>query len=399
MKLSAKIILIFLISINASLAQTNPTIETTRVADNLYKMFIYVSSRSSVNLFAFIGSDGVLLIDAGYTFSTDLIKTELKKITDKKIRYIINTHRDGDHTGGNKILGEEAVIISHQNYNSGLPGISVIDSLKMNFNGENILINYLPGHTKTDLVVSFQNANTAFIGDLIFTDSFPLVHPYGDIYLYEKALLSLSKMFDENTKILAGHGRDLMNSDIIVYKKMFNDTKNIVLKEIKKGKMPDEVKQAKVLRDWENWNSKLFPEMNADAWIDNLYTALKEGSKLSAYNYLKNTYDKNGVDEMLSAYRKIQSPKGKKHYFTENDFNNWGYALLGEQKINDAIEVFKINTEMFPSSANSFDSLGEAYMNAGNKELAIKYYEKSLELNPQNTNATEQLKKMQGGLK
>jgi CubicO group peptidase (beta-lactamase class C family) len=74
--------------------------------------------------------------------------------------------------------------------------------------------------------------------------------------------------------------------------------------------------------------------------------------------------------------------------------NGIGYALLQMRKIDDAIEVFKLNTIDFPDSANFWDSLAEGYMTNGEKESAIKYYEKSLELNPKNTNAVEQLKKL-----
>lgn len=71
-----------------------------------------------------------------------------------------------------------------------------------------------------------------------------------------------------------------------------------------------------------------------------------------------------------------------------------GYTLLRLKKVDDAIELFKQNTADFPDSANAWDSLAEAYLTKGEKELAIKYYEKSLELNPKNDGAIEQLKKL-----
>jgi tetratricopeptide (TPR) repeat protein len=104
--------------------------------------------------------------------------------------------------------------------------------------------------------------------------------------------------------------------------------------------------------------------------------------------------ESGGIDAMLAKYKELKQNKGKKYFFFEREINTWGYALLGENKLNEAIEVFKINTEMFPNSSNVYDSLAEAYMNAGNKQLTIKNYEKSLELNPQNTNAFEQLNKL-----
>jgi tetratricopeptide (TPR) repeat protein len=76
----------------------------------------------------------------------------------------------------------------------------------------------------------------------------------------------------------------------------------------------------------------------------------------------------------------------------ENDVNLWGYALLQRNKTKEAVEVLKFNAQLYPQSFNAYDSLGEAYMVNGDKELAIKNYEKSIELNPNNTNGTRMLK-------
>jgi tetratricopeptide (TPR) repeat protein len=80
--------------------------------------------------------------------------------------------------------------------------------------------------------------------------------------------------------------------------------------------------------------------------------------------------------------------------FRESELNTLGYQLLRMNKIIEAIEIFKLNVEAYPQSSNVYDSLGEAYMIQGNKEQAIMNYEKSLEINPENTNAVEMLKKL-----
>jgi tetratricopeptide (TPR) repeat protein len=76
--------------------------------------------------------------------------------------------------------------------------------------------------------------------------------------------------------------------------------------------------------------------------------------------------------------------------------NRVGYRLLERKRFKEAIEVFKLNVEDFPKSANVYDSLGEAYMVSGDKELAIQNYQRSIELNPDNGNAVEMLKKLRG---
>jgi tetratricopeptide (TPR) repeat protein len=80
----------------------------------------------------------------------------------------------------------------------------------------------------------------------------------------------------------------------------------------------------------------------------------------------------------------------------ENRFNMAGYNYLAVKKIKEAIEVFKLNVTLFPDSWNAYDSLGEAYAAEGNKELAIKNYERSIELNPKNDAGIAILKKLRG---
>jgi CubicO group peptidase (beta-lactamase class C family) len=80
---------------------------------------------------------------------------------------------------------------------------------------------------------------------------------------------------------------------------------------------------------------------------------------------------------------------------SEGELNTWGYKLVEQEKIKEAIEIFKLNTMLYPQSANTFDSLGEAYVISGNTELAIKNYKRSLELYPGNTNAVHMIKALE----
>ena len=97
----------------------------------------------------------------------------------------------------------------------------------------------------------------------------------------------------------------------------------------------------------------------------------------------------------MAKYREIKSDPENNLYFEESEFNAMGYNLTGAGKMKEAMEIFKLNVDMHPESANVYDSLAEAYMNSGDTENAIKYYKKSLELNPENTNAKEILKKLE----
>jgi CubicO group peptidase (beta-lactamase class C family) len=98
--------------------------------------------------------------------------------------------------------------------------------------------------------------------------------------------------------------------------------------------------------------------------------------------------------EGLKAAKEIYQNRDKELNILENDINNKGYELLSKNQIKEAKEFFEMNIFAFPKSANAYDSLAEAYMEQGDKESAIKYYEKSLSLNPDNINAKEMINKL-----
>ena len=102
----------------------------------------------------------------------------------------------------------------------------------------------------------------------------------------------------------------------------------------------------------------------------------------------------SGIKAGLDKYREIKTNEQVKLYFDEGEFNEFGYRLLNINSIEEAIEIFRLNVEMYPESANVYDKLGEAYMKDGQKDLAIKNYRKSLKLNPENDNARKMLKKL-----
>lgn len=220
---------------------------------------------------------------------------------------------------------------------------------------------------------------------------FPVVQPDGEVKQLEESILKLSKLYKDDIRIFPGHGKEIKSSYFIDYLDMIEGTKTLVLKAIKDGKLPDESKKDDILKNWRSYDSKLFVTLHAENWIDNLYASLDEGKEMSAIYVLRREYNRSGLYAMVELYKKISSVEKRLHIFNEVDFNRWGYELLAMDKTQDAIEVFKINIEIFPNSANAFDSYGEVYMNLGSLEFAKENYRKSLDLNPQNTNAEDQL--------
>jgi CubicO group peptidase (beta-lactamase class C family) len=101
-----------------------------------------------------------------------------------------------------------------------------------------------------------------------------------------------------------------------------------------------------------------------------------------------------GMQAALDLYAKVKAGKVAGYHADENTLNQLGYRLLGKKRMEDAIQVFKLNVQEYPKHWNCYDSLGEAYMVAGKKKLAIENYQKSVELNPENKGGIDALKKL-----
>jgi tetratricopeptide (TPR) repeat protein len=117
--------------------------------------------------------------------------------------------------------------------------------------------------------------------------------------------------------------------------------------------------------------------------------------KMPIAEVLMKTIQGKGIEVGLAEYRDLKARQEKLYDFSEPQLNNLGYQLLQAGKVKEAIEIFKLNVEAYPKAFNTYDSLGEAYMVSGNNELAIQNYKKSIELNPQNTNGVETLKRLE----
>lgn len=110
------------------------------------------------------------------------------------------------------------------------------------------------------------------------------------------------------------------------------------------------------------------------------------------YNIIK----QEGIDQAIALYDSLRSANDSVYDLSESELNTLGYEVLyGMRRIDDAISVFELNTRMYPSSSNVFDSLGEAMMVKGDKQSAIRNFKKALELDPSNQNSAMQLKKLQ----
>jgi tetratricopeptide (TPR) repeat protein len=127
-------------------------------------------------------------------------------------------------------------------------------------------------------------------------------------------------------------------------------------------------------------------------WVPQVKAAFDPRRSIS--ETLSGTIASSGVDAAVKQYRDLKAAQPTVYNFDEDELNSLGYRLLNAKKFNDAIRIFQLNVEAYPQSGNVYDSLGEAYMNAGNKPLAIANYQKSLQLNPKNAGAVSMLRKL-----
>jgi tetratricopeptide (TPR) repeat protein len=116
--------------------------------------------------------------------------------------------------------------------------------------------------------------------------------------------------------------------------------------------------------------------------------------RLSVAMKIAEVFNQESIDAAKAFYFKLKNEAEQEYSFSHLELNRLGYYYLGKEEIQKAIEIFEFNVELYPDVANTYDSLGEAYMVAGDKEKAIVNYEKSVELDPENTNGIERLKKL-----
>ena len=102
----------------------------------------------------------------------------------------------------------------------------------------------------------------------------------------------------------------------------------------------------------------------------------------------------DGLEAGIKKYYDLKKNEPQNYEFNERVLNALGYNYVRQSKLKEAIRIFQLNVEAYPQSSNVYDSLGEAYMLNGDKDLAIENYEKSFAINPGNNNAVEQLKKL-----
>ncbi len=222
---------------------------------------VYMLKGKGGNIGLSFGKESILMIDDQYAeLSQDILKA-IRKISDKPIKTLINTHFHGDHTGGNTAFKKEgAVIFSHEKTRerltgvvntdqkkideSALPMVTFTDNLQFHHNGETIQAFHIENaHTDGDVAIFFSKNNVIHTGDVFFNGSYPYIDTKsgGSIDGYIKGLEKIKMMSNEDTKIIPGHG-ELGNIDDLTFTiNMLNDIYKGVRFHQAKGKSLQDV--------------------------------------------------------------------------------------------------------------------------------------------------------------
>lgn len=140
----------------------------------------------------------------------------------------------------------------------------------------------------------------------------------------------------------------------------------------------------------------------SEAITNILYNQPYQKPKISIAETLFSTIKQKGITAALAQYRELKSKQFDSYNFAESELNDLGYGLINTGKTKEAVEIFKFNVEIFPQSANAYDSLAETYLRVGERQFAREFYRKALKVDPNYPNAkaaTEILKKLESDSK
>ncbi|PYT99565.1 MAG: MBL fold metallo-hydrolase [Acidobacteria bacterium] len=262
---------------------------------------IYMLEGAGGNIAASVGEDGIVIVDDQFAPLAEKIQRALKDIgvTDKPVRFVINTHYHGDHTGGNEPFNNAgSTIIAHDNVRkrletggtagngasikmenkpaakAALPIITFQHEVTVHLNGEDIRAMHFPsGHTDGDSIIFFPKNNVVHMGDDFVRYGFPFIDVAsgGSVQGIIDAMEKTSMQLPADVKVIPGHGALSNMDDVRAYTKMLKETTAVVQKALDGHKTLEQMKQEKILAPWEKFSGNF---VNTDAFIETLYNSL-----------------------------------------------------------------------------------------------------------------------------
>jgi glyoxylase-like metal-dependent hydrolase (beta-lactamase superfamily II) len=237
------------------------------------------------------------MIDSQYAPLSEKIKAAIAEISDKVVRFVLNTHWHGDHSGGNENMAKSgAIIVAHENVRkrmskeqfikafskavpaspeAALPVITFSDDFTTYANGEAILLFHVHNaHTDGDAIVYLPKSNVIHMGDTFFNGIFPFIDMSsgGSIDGVIETANRVLFLCDEETKIIPGHGPLGNKKDLMAYRDMLMTARDRVKQAIKAGMTYEEIKAANLATDLDDdWKSE---SRDGNGFVDLIYTDL-----------------------------------------------------------------------------------------------------------------------------
>jgi glyoxylase-like metal-dependent hydrolase (beta-lactamase superfamily II) len=289
---TCKIIQFVLLFISpATILATEPSV--TFYAEPVTTNFYLIRAKGQPlhdNVLAFIGKDGILLVDCAYQETEKQLKNTLREISPLPVKYLINTHYH--HAGANAAFSD-SIIVAHENVRTrmqkktmmygampagpwdelALPKQTFKDEMTIHFNGETIrLMHFSNVHTDGDTVVFFENSKVIATGDFYVPMLGPCDHANGcEWKAYVQGAKRLSTLAKSDSKLAPGHGPLSSHSDLLEFSKMLSEVTDFVQSKFNAGVKLDEIKAEGLPQPWQKWSER---GIESDFFISNLYDGL-----------------------------------------------------------------------------------------------------------------------------
>ena len=256
---------------------------------------IHMISGQGGNIGVSNGADGFLMVDDKFAPLADQIRAQLEGLGEGELKFLLNTHFHGDHTGGNEVFGVETPIIAHHNVRARLmteqrrggqitppappaawPVITFDDAISIHFNGEEVKVLHVPhAHTDGDALIFFTGSNVVHMGDTFFNQRFPFVDmdSGGTVEGIVAAGRAVLAHVDDETRIIPGHGPIASPSDLETYLRMIEETRAAIAAGIEAGQRLEELQAAGAGEEWASWGDGF---ISTERWIATLHRDLTE---------------------------------------------------------------------------------------------------------------------------